>query len=96
MEIIADPHRLRTEKSEINFLTESLRSNMNEIEALVLGTNGEWQGDAEVAYAGKIIYVKSQYMKLINFLEQYAEVIGAFAEQYEDYERQLAQKIELA
>ena len=85
-----------TERTEIILLSEQLENTMNEIETLILSANGEWQGEAEVAYAGKIIYVKNQYKKLIDFLEKYAEVIGAFAEQYEDYDQQLAQKIELA
>ena len=96
MEIKAEPIQLTNEKTDINLLANQLRINMAQIEALVLSTNGEWQGESEVAYAGKIIYVKNQYMKLITFIEQYAELIGLYAEQYEDYEQQLAGKIDLA
>lgn len=80
----------------MRYLCGELENVMNEIESFVLSLNGPWQGDAERAYSGKIIYVKKEYSKIMKFFDDYAGVIFNCGEEYEQYDSELSSKIKLA
>ncbi len=96
MLVSVETERLHLEKKEIVGLTEELKKQMQQIETLVLSVNGEWQGEAEAAFANKIIYVKNQFVKLTDFFEEYAKMLDQFATDYQKYDEDIASKIKLS
>ena len=96
MNIQVDPNQLMEKSNDIRLLEQELLKIMDEIELLVLSVNGSWQGDAEQAFAQKILYVKKQFANIATFFEDYAEVLKTFAYAYEQQEADLSSKINLA
>lgn len=93
MKITVDTDRMRIIGGEIRNVTAGLRNNMDAMELLVNSMNGEWQGDAERAYAGRLIYVRREFKEIEHFFEEYASLLSRFADEYRSYEDQLAGKI---
>lgn len=96
MDIQVETTRLADGSREIRALKAELLDTMEQIECLVLSMNGAWQGDAERAYAGKILYVKEQFTHIADFFEEYARVLHDFAYAYEQQETAISSQINLA
>ncbi|MBO5869592.1 MAG: WXG100 family type VII secretion target [Clostridia bacterium] len=96
MNIQVDPSRLIEKSNEIKTLKIDLLNTMEQIELLVLYVGGSWQGDAERAFAEKILFVKKQFGNIATFFDDYAELLKSFAYTYEQQETDLSSKINLA
>lgn len=93
MRICVDADRLRDTANEIQQQITVLRQNMNDIECLVNSLNGEWQGDAEKAYASKILYIRKEYLEVEKFFRDYSSLLLRASEEYIQYEANLASRI---
>ena len=61
MQIQVETSHMADKSSEILFLKNELLKTMEQVELLILSVNGVWQGDAERAFAEKILYVKEEF-----------------------------------
>ncbi len=95
MEIKVDTQELMNDKERITSYAEELEEYMNQLEDIIFSVSGEWQGATEVAFANRLISMKMQYAKLIKSLDDYAQIIGAIGKEYDEYDRNMAQKINL-
>lgn len=95
MRINVDTLQLQQKSNEIRVLRNELEKTMEEIERLVVSLNGNWQGEAERAYASQIIYVKKQFSNIAVFFDDYATTLEGFAVGYDTLESQLSSKINL-
>ena len=93
MKITVDTDRMRAAGEEIRHVTGCLRENMDAVERLVNSLSGEWQGRTEKACAGRLLYVRREFKEIERFLEEYASLLGRFADEYQSCEEQLAEKI---
>lgn len=96
MQIQVDTRRLADKSNDIKLVKNELLSVMEQIEILVLSVNGSWQGDAERAFAEKILYVKQQFSHITAFFEEYSDLLKDFAYKYDQQEAELSSKINLA
>lgn len=60
---------------EMRQIVSVMQDNLQSLENLVMGIHGSWQGEAEQIYEAKIIYVRYRYTVLLEFFEQYIEVL---------------------
>lgn len=95
MDIQVDPLKLVETSNNIKNTTAELRNIMDAIEMLILSVNGSWQGDAEVAFATKIIFVKQQFANIATFLDTYSDLLVDFSIAYEQQDDDLSSKISL-
>lgn len=95
MDIFVDPVALRAKSDDIRIVNGDLRVLMENIEILVLSVNGSWQGDAEKAYAEKILFIKNQFEPIAMFFDDYSDLLKKFADEYESQESDMASKINL-
>lgn len=65
---------------EMRQVVSVLRDNLQNMENLVMGIHGSWQGEAEQIYEAKIIYVRYRYIMLLEFFERYIEVLEKSAD----------------
>lgn len=93
MKILVDAERMKVISGEINTTVDTLRNNMDNIELLVNGLNGEWQGDAERAYASRLVYVRKEFKEVEKFFTEYATMLSRFSEEYLRHEDEVAAKI---
>lgn len=96
MTVQVDTTQLKQKSNEIKILRNELQNCMNQIEMLVLSMDGGWQGDAEKAYASRILYLKKEFSVILTFFDDYASLLNSFAVQYEEHDRSLSAKIQLA
>ena len=95
MKIYADPIQMQNRSNSIRTVRAALENNMEQIESLVISINGSWQGDAERAYASRILFVKKEFSGIMTFLDDYATLLEAFSVQYDEFDSNLAAKINL-
>ena len=95
MDIQVEPIKLIEKSNEIKTVTSELTRVMDNIEFLVLSLNGNWQGDAERAFAEKIIFVKKHFSDIATFFNDYSDLLDKFANVYEQQESDLSSKINL-
>ena len=95
MQIQVETSHMADKSSEILFLKNELLKTMEQVELLILSVNGVWQGDAERAFAEKILYVKEEFSHIAEFFDSYAQLLKEFSYAYEQHESQLASKINL-
>lgn len=95
MKISVEPAQLQNKSEEILQLKDELEDRMDQIETLVLSVNGAWQGDAEKAFASRIVYVKKQLLGITAFFEDYAQLLKNFSIDYEEYDTELCSKMNL-
>lgn len=93
MKITVDADRMNAVSGEIRVTVDALRNNMNQLEILINSLNGEWQGDAERAYAGRLVYVRREFREAERFFEECASLLGRFSEEYMRHEEELVVKI---
>lgn len=96
MKVHVETSQLKSKSEAMRLIRDELQTNMEQIEALVLSVSGAWQGDAERAYASQILYVKKEFANVISFFNDYTTLIDSFADQYDEHDRELAAKINLA
>ncbi len=96
MKVSVNTEEMREKCYEIRNICNELNNNMNQIENTVLSLGSEWQGDSERAYTAKLIYVRQQFSGITKFLEDYAELMNTFSSQYEEHDKELSTKINLA
>lgn len=94
MNILVDADRMKIVSGEMRTTIDTLRYNMDSLELLINSLSGEWQGDAEKAYASKIIYVRNEFKAVENFFEEFATFLSQFSEDYLLHEDELAMKIQ--
>ena len=93
MKISVDADRMYAVSGEIRTVTDVLRANMDNLEFLVTDLQGQWQGEAERAYASRLVCVRREFRELERFFEEYASLLGRFAEEYMRCEEELRLKI---
>ena len=93
MKITVDADRMHSMASEIRTTVDMLRYNMDTMEILVHSLNGDWQGDAERAFASKIVYVRREFKEVEQFFTEYASLLERFAEEYIRHEDEVAAKV---
>lgn len=93
MTITVDPDRMAAFGGAIRTVTDTLKNNMDAMDILVNSLSGEWQGSAGRAYASRILYVKSEFREVERFFGEYASLLERFAEEYRQYEEELAFRI---
>ena len=93
MKIVVTPEQLYDSSYEMKAVLNHLRENMDAIELFVASLDGEWKGDAERAYASKIVYVRSEFRNVENFLKELSETMGRIGEEYSEHEDVLADKL---
>ncbi len=93
MKIHVDAVKMHAVSGEIRAVTDTLRANMDRLEFLVAGLQGEWQGEAERAYASRLVCVRREFRELERFFEEYASLLGRFAEEYMRCEEEFCSKI---
>ena len=96
MDIQVNTNALADRSFRIRDLKNELNQTMEHIELLVLSVNGSWQGDAEKAFAEKILYVKHQFSHITAFFEEYAALLDSFAVNYDRQDGDIASKINLS
>ena len=94
MKILVDAERMQIVSTEMRTTIDTLRYNMNSMEVLVNSLNGEWQGDAEKAYASRMMYVRREFKEVEKFFEEFATFLSQFSEDYMRHEDELATKIQ--
>ena len=95
MEIKVETNELKNYKQEMIGLSEDLENSMKQLEEVVWSLTGEWQGETQKALSDRIILVKARYERLIEFLRAYANLLGDFSDEFENYEHETAQRINL-
>lgn len=93
MKTMVEADRMLAAARAIRDVTNRLRDNMDAMEMLVDNLSGDWQGDAERACAVRFHCVRREFREVEHFFEEYALLLGRFAEEYRDYEEELAAKI---
>ena len=63
------------------------------IEQLVFSTCDSWQGESELAFAEKIITINGKFDTLYAYVDKYAFLLKQFANDYEDMDTGIANKI---
>lgn len=95
MEIKVDTQKLIIEKQKMVAISQELETDMTQLEELIWSLSGEWQGETQKALSEKVYQVKKRYEKLISYIVSYADILGSFSSEYEGFEGEIAQKIDL-
>lgn len=93
--IVVDTDAMQQTYLHMRELIFELEENMQKIERLVDSVQGEWQGESEKAFMQKLFYVKTQFMRLYMFLEEYVDALEECIEQYELHEQQVYLRLTL-
>lgn len=93
MKVIIDTRQIQAKANEIRLLNNELQKTMEEIESLILSVNGSWQGDAEKAFASRIIFVKREFSNIAAFLNDYSNLLQGFSDGYDEYDDMLCSRI---
>lgn len=96
MDIQVNTMAMEDRSFHIRGLKNELTQTMEQIELLILSVDGAWQGDAEKAFAEKILYVKNQFSHIAAFFEEYATLLDQFSREYQRQESDIASKINLS
>ena len=96
MEIRVETDGIKNERNNMIAVSEELTSCMKQLEELIWSlSGGDWQGETQRTVEDKILHLKKRYEKLILYIESYANLLGEFADEFEDFEGEKAQKIDL-
>lgn len=91
--IAFDVERMNRMYQDLAETNQGILKNMKQIEQFVYSMEGEWQGDAQRAFAGKILYIKEQFQPLFRFLQELTELLKIQAELYEEQEDNIRKKL---
>ena len=96
MKITVDPDALVQRSDDIRMVCNDLNVYMQQIETIVLSIGDEWKGDAERAYTAKLFDLKQKFSGITGFLEEYSSLMEETAGKYEEFDKELSSKINLA
>ena len=96
MNITVDTAEMKARSREMQSVGNDLLSYMDQVEQVVLSIGGEWQGEAERAYAARIVYIKEQFARMFDFLDSYGRLLDEFSTRYEEHDKELSAKINLS
>lgn len=96
MKIEVEPTRLHGTAAQLRALSADSEACMDRIAELVFETDGAWRGDAERAFAAKLLLVLGEFRAIHAFADEFAGLLERFADQYEAFDASLAAKIDLA
>ena len=95
MIVAADRDAMYEASDRIKLIDKELRRIQYDVEQLVYSTCTGWQGDAERAFAEKLIFINEQFNDLHAFVDYYSEMLKRFADSYETLDEETAKKIKL-
>lgn len=95
MKISVDVDEMINRANIIEEIAEELQINMHNIEKLILDLGFEWQGNAELAYTAKLLFIKKQFEILYSFIIEYMQIIYSIVNDYENIENELLSKWEV-
>lgn len=93
MEINVNTQSMISLAEKASMLKEEIHNEYNQIESLVLSVGADWQGDAERAFASKIVYLKKHFERLEEFFEELCAFFEKFSEKYEEIERSVINEL---
>lgn len=93
MEINVNTQSMISMAEKASLLKEEIYNEYNQIESLVLSVGADWQGDAERAFASKIVYLKKHFERLEEFFEEFSVFFEKFSEKYEEIERSVINEL---
>lgn len=85
--------RLREKAAQVNMLCRELVTVRENTEGLVLSLCGEWQGGAEKAYSGKILYIGRQFKKVEEVLNRISQIMSELSDEYEKLDHNICSAI---
>lgn len=93
MLILVDEMKVKATCSEIHYIAREMERCMNSIDNLIQSVSGSWQGESEKAYENKIISIRRQYVKMIEFFDSYADSIEEIVDSYEENQMKYMSRI---
>lgn len=94
MQISVDTDALRRESERVRLQKSEIEGVLSSLELLIMSLGSEWQGDAQVAYASRIVYIKREYAGLISFLDSFSELLDCAADDYEELDLSIVNEID--
>ena len=95
MKISIDVDEMINRANAIEKISEELQMNMRNIEQLILNLGFEWQGNAELAYTAKILYIKKQFVSMYDLINDYSIVLKTAANDYKEVETTIKNQLEV-
>lgn len=95
MNVYVEPESLIESYNKMKLVIGELKNIFNRIETFVASINGEWQGNAEKVFSGKIMIIRNQYSDIECFYNDCAELIKEISDSYEEQDVNTARLIEL-
>ena len=95
MIVRADRDALCDAADQMLLIDKDLKRIQYAIEQIVYSTCTDWQGDAERAFAEKIILINEKFDILHSFVTDYSQKLKVFADAYEEFDTDIAKKINL-
>ena len=93
MKIHIDYEELYALKNQMCLSVNNLSLNLNHIESLILSLPEGWQGNIEIKFANKLITIKREYEKLLQFLSRTNSQFENIAFDYEKFDAELQAKL---
>lgn len=85
--------KLEEQSANIKNELSNLRYNLNCIESLVYGLEGEWQGDAARSFSRQIIELRAKYIQIEDFLEHQSFLMDKYIDESKQLERDISSSI---
>lgn len=82
--------RLREKAAMADMLCTELTTVRESTERLVLCLCGEWQGSAEKAYSGKILYIGRQFKKVEEVIKSISKIMSELSDEYEGLDHKMS------
>ena len=93
MIVYADKEGLYCAAEEMLKTADVIKKLNFNIEQLVFSTCDSWQGESEKAFAEQIITINGKFDILYAYVDKYASLLKQFANDYEDMDTSIANKI---
>lgn len=93
MKVIVNTEGLHRQGDTVKQLNGTLENIMNQFENSIIEQSDYWKGNASQAFAAKIVYVKNEFKKIEDFLEEYSSLIMELSKEYDDFESSLTSRI---
>ena len=91
--VYADKEGLYRAADEMIQIADVIKKLNFHIEQLVFSTCDSWQGESEQAFAEQIITINGKFDTLYAYVDRYASLLKQFANDYEDMDTGIANKI---
>lgn len=88
-----DCTRLREKAALADMFCTELMTVRESTERLVLSLCGEWQGSAEKAYSGKILYIDRQFQKVEEVIKRISKIMSELSDEYEELDYNISSVI---